>query len=354
MGGNALKEYTSRKKRDEYQVIVDSVLQVLRDDHRAHAEELPYYRTKETFGDADILVDNTGLDTSPVTHLGKRMPQWFASVLKDFDSNHFYLNSPVYGFAYQDLQIDLITCNPDEFDSSLNYYAWNDLGNLMGRIAHKMGFKYGHRGLEHVMRHDDSHAYGSVLITNNVDEILSFLGYEPRVFHDGFDTLEQVWQYASSSRYFNPAIYQLDNLNSKSKVRDKKRTTYMGFLKWLERGAAMRHYQWGEREPRRAKWLAEALGAFPEFAARYVEAARAESEYRAGHDKWNGDLVGEWTGSKWKVLGSFMAFVRRMAPWAHPTLLHRYGADELKSWTMEFWTLYQETDEYKTLIAQQR
>lgn len=42
----------------------------------------------------------------------------------------------------------------EHFNTSLEYLNWNDLGNLIGRIAHKFGLKYGHKGLLYIIKND--------------------------------------------------------------------------------------------------------------------------------------------------------------------------------------------------------
>ena len=40
-------------------------------------------------------------------------------------------------------QIDFIKVGEENWETSKNYFSYNDLGNLMGRLAQRLGVKYG-------------------------------------------------------------------------------------------------------------------------------------------------------------------------------------------------------------------
>jgi hypothetical protein len=53
-------------------------------------------------------------------------------------------------------------------------------------------------------------------------------------YKEGFDELSDIFEFVSKSPYFNPDKYKLENISSKGRVRDKKRTTYQEFLKYCD------------------------------------------------------------------------------------------------------------------------
>ena len=46
------------------------------------------------------------------------------------------------------VQVDYIKSNLEDFDFSKNFFAFNDLGNLIGRIAAQASFSFGFDGLK--------------------------------------------------------------------------------------------------------------------------------------------------------------------------------------------------------------
>lgn len=146
MGGNALKTVTTRRvDAAEYHKIKDEVVGMLRGMFPGHGiEAIPAYRKKADFGDLDVLVEYFPNPDSPEADIRHRFR---GELRKHFKAEEIVSNGPVYSFAWRDFQVDLILAPTDEFEMSLNYFAWNDLGNLIGRVAHKMGLKYGHDGL---------------------------------------------------------------------------------------------------------------------------------------------------------------------------------------------------------------
>lgn len=196
------------------------------------------------------------------------------------------------------------------------------MGNLLGRIAHKAGFKLGHLGLRYVLRDPDNsdHVLAELTITRDWAETLRLLGYDPvhyqAGFEGGFASLADIFDYVTSSPYCNKDIYLLENRNNKARVRDRKRKTYQAFLAWLETvpANALPCYDWADKETIRQQFLGEALARFPAFKEAYLQALadwRAEQAFRA---KFNGKLVAEITGLTGKALGSVMQQIRNSFP----------------------------------------
>jgi hypothetical protein len=201
----------------------------------------------------------------------------------------------------------------------LSYFAYNDLGNLIGRVAHKMGFSHGHRGLLYPMR-DGTHQFRVLDMSQDVDVILPFLGFQAERFHRGFDTLDEIFQYVVTSPYFNRDIYLLENRNHQSRVRDRKRPTYNKFLNWIENQSGLPAYPWADREDEparaaeKAHFLELARARFPGFAENLDRAYLDLADARLIRAEFSGARVGAWTGLSNKDLGAFMATFRQQHP----------------------------------------
>lgn len=297
MGGNALKNtFTRRYEKGEYFILVNEVLSALKILFpNVRAEVIKAYGRKESFGDMDVLIESDHLPNN-----------WSQYVIDYFKSNESYKNGDVFSFDYKEFQIDLIKSKSESFDFSATYFSYNDLGNLMGRIAHKMGLKFGHQGLLYVLREGDK-VIKEIVLSTSVDEVLAFLGYDFSRHQQGFETLEEVFDFAVSTPYFNPEIYLLDNLNHRSRIRDAKRKTYNEFLLWLQSDAYLKK----ERvpfnfNPDKQYYKSLILDSFPK-ALPFIEEALAEyKQTLAFRQRFNGNLVREITGLEGKELGEFI------------------------------------------------
>lgn len=301
MGGNALSYVTVRlTKRNADRVAADCVakLEALYPGRRA--VYLSSYRTKADAGDADILVEADErynpheaaaalgavevVRNGPVTSIGLVVRPEVPAL----DGNVF--------------QVDLIRSSPEELAYSCGYFFWSDLGNLIGRIAHAGFTAHRHDCLYFYFR-DEDHLFRTILLTRDHDKALAYLGYDPVRFNQGFDTLEEIFEYAASTEFFNADIYLLENRNAASRVRDKKRVAYTGFLKWCEAHPDLPAFAYPEKK---TAWLPRIAEHFPHFQAEYDKAVADLAEMRAVKAKFNGERVSQLTGLQGKELGGLM------------------------------------------------
>lgn len=305
MGGQALKNTVTRRyERAEYEALCAQVLKQLRIDFpERKIAAISAYHTKTSFGDLDILMDTDQLTIHLSDYIKTR-----------FQPNELVRNTNVYSFDYQQFQIDIIGSPYEDFDISLHYFAWNDLGNIIGRLYHKMGFKYGHNGLTLIVR-DGNNILGEISLSKNIKTILAFAELDPKRFLQGFDTLEDIFRFAASSPYFNKAIYLLDNRNHASRIRDKKRATYNALLKWLETQDQLNAYPWDtmrEHGGRQLKeqFLQRAFEWFPHAKPQYKQLWDNNELRKRANEKFNGILIQSWMGLEGKELGAFMKYLR--------------------------------------------
>ena len=301
MGGHALSANAPIRLTTEHyaRLAADCVakLQALYPTGRVYAIES--YREKPTHGDADILIAADNYDpfqaagalgavevvrNGPVTSIGVIVrPE-----VPHRDGNVF--------------QVDLIKSSAEEFNYSSNYFGWSDLGNLIGRIAHAGFLAHRHDGLYFYHREGD-YRFRDILLTRDHDLALKYLGYDPVRFNQGFDTLEDIFNYVASSAFFNASIYLLENRNATSRVRDKKRPTYTKFLAWCEAHPELPGFVYPE--DKRA-WLPRIAEFFPGFQAEYDQSVADMAELRVVKAKFNGEWVSQLTGLQGKELGGLM------------------------------------------------
>lgn len=302
MGGNALNIIPAQRlPANRYHRLAFRTINAL---HQRWPGARPHlvrsYFLKPDFGDMDVIVDAEGFSES----VGQGLCAMFACT-------QVVHNRPVWSCDVDGFQLDLICMPPEDYATAVDYYAWNDCGNLMGRVARRLGFKYGHRGLSYLLR-DGDHLVSEIHVSRAMPAIFRFLGYDSPMadyerFRRGFATLGEMFAFVSESRYFDPSAYALEDRNHAARTRDRKRPSYCAFLTWLDTQKVRPGNQCG-RDPE--AHLQRACEVFPEFAVR-LAAERGRHAQRIAHkQKFNGHLVAHWTGRSDKELGALMARCR--------------------------------------------
>lgn len=242
MGGNALKNtFTRRYTLAEFKGLQAEVYLKLKDlmnkqpvfSNEDQMLNLPisfisYYADKDSFGDMDVLLNESFFDYSGMDLQNK--------LQESFQYNEIYRNTNVWSFDYKEFQIDLIFVPQDKFKTTIYYYAWNDLGNMMGRVANKFGTRYGSYGLSYKIKSRISGNYfkEKVIVSTNLPEIFEFLGYDFGIYEQGFSTINDIFEYAVSTQYFHPDTFQYESLRHEDRTRNKKRDSYRRFLDFIE------------------------------------------------------------------------------------------------------------------------
>ncbi|MBB4861643.1 hypothetical protein HNP46_000454 [Pseudomonas nitritireducens] len=311
MGGNALAEFGARRvSKDEaskqYEIVSRVIGSLAGAEPPYRHEMVRAYRAKKDFGDLDVLVDRKLFATYPTEEI---LSAFEAAVGQKLP---YHKNGPCLsiGLPLDEgyLQVDLISSPAHEFDFTRGYFAWNDLGNLMGRIAHKMGLVLGHDALRLPIR-DKTHLFKEVVITRDFNQAIELLGYDPKRYNEGFDTLQDIYEFATSTPKFDPQIYALENRNHTARVRDKKRPVYTAFLTWLdEHKGQVPEFQWNEDK---LVYLPEVFAKFPAAEKEYKAAYEEYHRNKAMASKFNGNVVAEVTGYQGKELGEFIQHFRK-------------------------------------------
>lgn len=305
MGGNALKNtQTRRYEAAEYYELENEVLAKLREAFPGRIiTSIPAYAGKESFGDMDILMESDNLHKN----VRDTLREFFAP-------NEIVKNGGCYSFDVKQLQIDLILTPIEIYHTSSVYFAYNDLGNLMGRIYHAMGMKYGHEGLTFAVYdpEDPSHRIEDILVSRNHSLIFAVAGYSFARWTEGFKNLEEIFEFAIDTPFYSYSIFDLDNRNHRSRMRDRKRPTYTKFLDWAKDKPGQ--YDWGphthDGDFDRTAFLERISEFFPGFRAQY-DAAIARNEHRKFVNALlNGNRVRELTGLEGIELGYLMKYLK--------------------------------------------
>lgn len=237
-----MKNYgVERLTKEQY----DEVLSALTITLPYKTAAIPSYRSKDSFGDCDLLTTSTD-------------EAFEKSLSKDFVLLDKKRNGSVTSYAlkycnFPPFQFDLIKAREDSFKFHYNYLSYNDLGNLIGRVAAAFGFKFAHDGLYILAWYSHKGEERSVarvketgktndcaeykmekLFISNFDQALEFLGFDRLRFAQGFNTIDDILDYVASSKYFCKDFFLFENRNHDQRKRDIKRPTYTRALEYFD------------------------------------------------------------------------------------------------------------------------
>lgn len=286
MGGNALSFETRRVGREEFFEISSQIMSIW---DRTDIWLIPSYHYKEDFGDVDLIVRSIpGVDyRSAITSL--------------FKPKEIFHNGNCYSFDYKDVQIDFIVTHPVDVFTSLEYFGYNDRGNLIGRVAHKFGLKFGHDGLKYLVK-DGDYLVKEIMLSKNFHETLEFLGFDASR-RDAMHSPEDIFEFIRSSKFYAYSIFDLDNRNAIARLRERKRKMYMAFLEWAKNNPKPVEFDYSL-----VSKDSLSLAAIFRFGKQdeYFEALRERRTQVLFKQRFNGSLVSEMTGYKGQELGKFM------------------------------------------------
>jgi len=284
MGGNALKNtYTERKNTTEFLRIGIEIKNKILMDLELDCAILKCFHNKETHGDLDLLIkipSNYNID-------------WEKYIRDAFKPNEIFHNGGVYSFDYQDFQIDFISIKENSWEISQTYGFYDPLGNIMGKTFHKFDLSYGWDGLFYKFRNHSGSNSADILLTNDARKIFDFGGYDYERYLLGFDTLEEIFKFCIEGKYFDAQMFEMENLKSIDKKRNRKRGSYHLFLTYLKDNGINTHYEFNKNKE---SYFPSIEQAFPEAKLlQQINALREDDRLNnIASQKFNGDIVMYW------------------------------------------------------------
>jgi len=302
MGGKALNKYgitTERKNTEEFLRIGKEIQAHIQFDFDfpVVTEIVTCYHTKPDHGDLDLLIKIDGNFHNSGTDLREYIQIAFAP-------RAIHNNGGVYSFDYDNFQVDFIPVKESRWETAKVYYSYDPLGNIMGKTFHKFGLSYGWDGLFYKFRNFNGRLAQNILLSNDARKIFEFGGYDYDRYLQGFETLEDIIKFAINCKYFDTEIFQMDNLKSIDKKRNRKRGSYHVFLKYLEDNDINIRYDF---ETNKESYLLMVEETFPGLMSQLYDLRMKDNENKRLSQKFNGDLVMSWLPNlKGKELGNAM------------------------------------------------
>ena len=218
MGGHALKNVKTRRlPLKEYDQIKNEISAFFDVQEIAFIPEVP---NKQDFGDLDILYKGE-------SSLGKNTFDLIREKIKP-QPREIVHNGDVYSFDYKSFQIDLIKCY--NFEMGQFYLSYGDFGGIIGRIVNRYNIKFGQEGLWINVHLDEgkTHSHGRIILSDSPKQICEFLGLDHTKWISGFQSKQEIFEYAISCRLFDPRYF--DHLTE----RNRKRPMYLEFVEYVE------------------------------------------------------------------------------------------------------------------------
>lgn len=283
MGGNALKIKTRRHTKQEvldYYKLVDEFLKTQNVQYTITKS----YESKETFGDMDVLIASAYSDV------------WKNKILEHFKPEEYTKGDSVVSFNLGELQTDFIFTGIEKYEMSKIYYDFNIIGACMGMIANKIRLKFSNNGLSLTIHSaDKTYIVCDTNITKDIPTIFKLLDLDYSRYLQGFETLEDIFEFIMKSKYFCPRTL-MDSTRKYSSSIQK----FQIYLK----------DKLGVDYPTKPK-----LNKFElyEFYDKEFPEAKVMEKYNIGilkyetkkliSQKYRGTLIMEWVGLKGKELG---------------------------------------------------
>lgn len=298
MGGKALNRFgvfTERKGTEEFLRIGDEIHKQVAKDLLMQSHIVKCYHTKADHGDLDLLIKHT----NNVTGIN-----WGEYIQKTFKPQAINANGGVYSFDYQGFQVDFIPIPESKWETALVYFSYDPLGNIMGKTFHKFNLSYGWEGLFYKFRNFNGNNSADILITTDVKKIFEFGGYDYERYLKGFDTLEEIFKFCINSKCFDTEMFQMENLKSIDKKRNRKRGSYHLFLNYLKENNINTRYDFNKNKE---DYIPIINACFPEAnLLDKLNVLREEDRFnKLVSQKFNGDIVMLWLPElKGKELGA--------------------------------------------------
>lgn len=293
MGGNALSVKTERKTTEQFNRIASEIFPILEKGLGTDVTITKCHRAKETHGDMDILVRvNSKIErTDMVDFITDAFSprDIYHSVASKTTDKYDKKDLVTLSFDYDNFQIDLIFIKKENWGFAYEWFSNDPFSNITGKVAHTFGLKFSWEGLKMPFRKYGGELSKNIIITKDHKKAVEFLGYNYDKYEQGFDNVQEIFDYVIGSKYFDSDIFQMENLNHIDRKRNEKRTTYQQFLSYINGSGIYKRYDHKSKED----YIELIDTYFPE--AKLIEKLNMyEDEYlnkKLLHEKFNGKLV---------------------------------------------------------------
>jgi hypothetical protein len=217
----------------------------------------PFYRSKSSFGDIDLLTTNEQLAAFD--------KDWRDVIIESFanDGHSFIcadktdseqiqevrkksggLPKGITSFLFDNqYQVDIIYVPETSFQRTLDVLSWNDVAGMVGDMLRTIGMRFSSKhgvGVEiglgkHTNVWMPENANSIYWFDCGFDVALKLAGLSVEQYKHGFDTQEESFDYIIGSELYYSRCIDFTNGNYEKRKRQQKRTTFIKFLEYVEK-----------------------------------------------------------------------------------------------------------------------
>lgn len=287
MGGNVFPD-NRRIETEEFNRISSDIMGRVR--FRGHkVAVVPFYRKKETHGDIDFVVSES------LTH---------EELEKCFPGAPIVTNNYLTSVQYNKVQLDFSRIPEDQAEWAWSYFAWNDLGNMMGRISRHYGFKFGFRGFHYVLRREGEETR-DLRVDCSFAKALGLIGFSYKEWCKGFDTPEDMFKFLAQGMFTDYSMFALEEMDSENRRRNKKRGMYTACLEWMKENQPRAQISISQQE-----FLDNVIQAVPSLKLQIDRETELVIIRRAAKNNFRSELVSELLDVQGVALGNVMRSIK--------------------------------------------
>ena len=176
---------------------------------------------KDTFSSLELV-----MGFSPESPLFETIK---AGLLKNFCTGESTsTNSRLY-FQHGDNQVEVQFVEPEHFDMSVDYLAYQELGRLVSKFVHAQGLSLSGRDLRYRYRFNGDIMGADIVLANSWTHALEILGMDHARWTKGFADFDEVFEFVASSPLFLKSCYAV-----KDSEPGSRRAMRFVFAEWLE------------------------------------------------------------------------------------------------------------------------
>jgi len=300
MGGNLLCKFGLPNKRlavSEFTRISSRVREtILYRFPERRIEVVKFFKNKSSFGDIDFVHD---IDKNSLLEF-----------IRAEMYNHPHVNGNIVSLPWDGAQIDLISVNPEDYEVASSFFSY-ECGMSVGIIANAIGLRYGWDGLHLkyplslISPELPAHDFFLVALDKEPATIYTLLGFDYKRLQKGFRDKEEFFDWVCSSEFFDPRIFNLDELNHQNRIRNKKRPTYNALVDYVSDKQA-------KPRPTKEEVRALILNKYPHVQNEIERKSVQIIKNKERAAKFNGNIVREITGLEGAALGKLINEFKNM------------------------------------------
>lgn len=292
MGGKALSINLNKMSREDYENFLSFLMPKLKEKLPKNTFlNIPYYFDKKSFSDVDIIV-------SDENNIREKIIEFF---VQEGSKKHVQRKDMLF-FELNGVQIDIMIYKKESIYFARDFYSYNDLVSLfVKKVCSSKNLILLPDGLFYRRKNDKSQ-HQKVLITNNFDEVLSFMDFDVEKFRLGFKSKYDMYAFIIKSKHFSRWKFNKDYFKKIDTISYKNRVIFKAIIDMINSK---------EKAPEKLpSLLNDAIENFPLFKEKLQEIEKSEKRIKKVKRYFNGNTIKEETGYNKIEIGNFIAFIR--------------------------------------------